>query len=77
MSPSSGRFCIPVEIKTEGDKQALSAMQSALVDFGIDKPTSALARFINSSKVFEAVLQTRIYPILRPDEYFGIHQTWT
>lgn len=70
------RVCIPVEVKGDDDRRSLEEMQVALEDFGFENSTRHLAEFVNASPIFASALGSKIYPVLEPDNYYGIYQTW-
>ena len=67
---------IPVEIKHDTDTQPLEDMQAALKGFGFGQTTNDIASFISTTTIFASTLQSAIYPVVSPIEYFGIYQTW-
>ena len=75
-APSNCQVYIPIETLSDDDKQILTVAQSDLQTFGFNQGRADLSRFIKKTQIFSSELQMKIYPVLKPKQYFAIYQSW-
>jgi hypothetical protein len=67
---------LPIEVLSDADTRQLEAAQKDLIAFGLDSSPVSLANHIYRSDLFSRTFSTPLYPVLKPTELYGVHQTW-